>query len=125
MEKISSLRRQIVDFNVECERLRSELVQADQSLHSKDDRIRNLERRLDTSPVRAPPQVEDELHCLRHETETLKQENIMLRDKVHNLTTELEYKNRTRESDLGAEVENRQLKSELSDKQRENDRLLA
>jgi predicted nucleic acid-binding Zn-ribbon protein len=55
MEKIANLRRQIGDLNVECERLRSELIHADQSLHAKEDRIRSLERRLDTSPVRASP----------------------------------------------------------------------
>jgi len=61
---------------------------------------------------------------LRHETDALKHENNTLREKVHNLSTELEYKSRTRETDLAAEVECRHLKAELGDKQRENERLL-
>ena len=77
------------------------------------------------SPTRAPPHVEDELHCLRHETNTLKTENNMLCDKVHSLTAELDQRARSRTPDRAIEAENRHLKAELADKQRENDRQLA
>jgi regulator of replication initiation timing len=91
-----------------------------QQLDSKTEKIRNLERRINVSPPRPSPAMEDELHCLRHETDTLKLENNMLRDKVHDLTAELEQRVRDRTPDRAVESENRHLKAELADKQREN-----
>lgn len=86
--KIEQLKRQIVEVNVECERLRNEMVNMARSLDVKDEHIRHLERRVDQSPTRAPACVEEELHCLRHETETIKQENRMLREKIGGLAHE-------------------------------------
>ena len=93
-----------------------------QKLDHKDDRIRSLERRLEMSPQRAPPHLEDELHCLRHETNTLKTENVILSDKVHALTAELDARVRSRTPDRALEAENRHLKAELADRQRELER---
>lgn len=83
-----------MDLNVEIERLRSEMVSMSHQLDLKDDRIRNMERRIDSNPGHVTAVVEDELHHLRHEGQALKQENNLLREKVSDLSSELDMRSR-------------------------------
>lgn len=125
-DRVNALKRTIVDLNVECERLRQEMVNMSRNVDQKDDRIRHLERSVDLAgPARTAPAVEDELNALHHETGSLKQENGMLRDKIQDLTSELEHiRHRSAMPDVTLEAENRRLKAELSEKQRETERQL-
>lgn len=95
------------------------------AMDQKDDRVRQLERHLDSSPSRPAPQLEEEVGALRHESQSLKTENTMLRDKIHDLTNELDHlRHRAAMPDVAMEAENRRLKAELAEKQRETERQL-
>lgn len=123
-EHVKNLKRNVVELNVECERLRNEIVGMAREMDLKDDKIRHLERRA-SSPVRAPPCMEEEIHTLRHETDTLRQENTMLRDRVNGLNHEADRRGRSRTPDMALETEVRRLRAELDQKHRDNERLMA
>ena len=99
-------------------------------LDMKDERLRQYERRLNESPPRivAPaPSMPSELeNMLRHEADALVHENRMLKEKLNTMSIDMERLMRSKPmGDPQTEGELRRLRVELSDKQREVERLSA
>ena len=95
-------------------------------LDMKDERLRQLERRINESPTRAPgPTGPTELESmLRHEADALIQENRILKEKLNSMSVEMERVIRSKPvGDPATENEVKRLQMQLSDKQREVERL--
>ena len=87
--------------------------------------IRSLQARLQSSEA-APRESEFET-MYRRENETLKQENRMLRDRISQLSSEVDHLSRDKASGPvieALESENRRLRSDLQDKERECQRVM-
>ena len=119
------MKRQIVEANVECERLRSEMVNMARGMDVKDEMIHRLERRIgevERSPQRVAPNIDaEENHHLKHEIAAIKNENRLLRDKIQGLSMEIDrsHKNKVDHSSIDNEV--RRLRAELNDKIKQNE----
>jgi len=73
-ELVTHLKRKITDQSIEMERLRNEMIAMARVMDQKEDRVRHLENRINSSPPRpAPCTKPSELeHMLRKENETIK-----------------------------------------------------
>jgi hypothetical protein len=124
------MKRQLKESSIEFERLRNEMSAMVRQLDMKDERLRQYERRLNESPPRivAPaPSMPSELeNMLRHEADALVHENRMLKEKLNTMSIDMERLMRSKPmGDPQTEGELRRLRVELSDKQREVERLSA
>jgi len=89
----------------------------------KEDTVKSLQQRLQTSES-APRESEFET-MYRRENETLKQENRMLRDRITQLSADMEHLSRDKASGPvieALESENRRLRADLQDKESESRR---
>lgn len=101
------LRRKLTDANIEMERMRDEMMGLVRQLDNKDDRMRQLERRINESPPRVQPVqmpsdyeaiLRHENDGLRHEADGLRQDNRVLKDKVITLSNDLDRISRSKPS---------------------------
>lgn len=93
------MRRKLTEANIEIERMRDEMMGLVRQIDTKDDRMRQLERRINESPPRAVQQpgpsefevqLRNENDSLRHENDGLRNENRSMKDKVISLSNELD-----------------------------------
>lgn len=93
-------------------------------LEAQDDTIRTLNQRMDQSEILRNPELEN---ILTRENESLKNECVVLREKVSSLSRELDIASKSRgdaEMANALESENRRLRNDLVDKEREFSRQL-
>lgn len=116
-EKVEQLQRQLYEVQSENERLKHEGSLACQNyirqLESKEDVIRGLKMRIDEGPRGLSPREEN----------AIRQENRILRDKVAELSRDLDLIHQERRAPSALEAlenENRRLRSDIADKDREH-----
>lgn len=104
------LKRKLSESNIEMERMRNEMMALVRSVDQKDDKIRNLERKLNETPSIHP----DIVGVLKSENDSFRQENRMLKEKVIMISNDMEKMSRSRVSaDPALEIENRRLRNEI------------
>ena len=117
-DKIEQLQRQLMELKAENDRLQHDnstiAANYNRKLEAQDDTIKSLSQRLEAAANNREPDYEE---IYRRENEAIKQENKMLRDKVGDMASAGE---RQPNSVIDAlEGENRRLRADLEDKERE------
>ena len=117
-EKMDQLRRQIIDLKGENDRLRGECTNLvdkyERKLDAQQDRIAKLNIELHE---RVPGETDVEV-MLRRENDTMRQENSMLRERVAQMSADLNKMSHAAPT-ATLEAECRRLRADLQDRERE------
>ena len=123
-DRIEQLQRQLIELQTENDRLKHEsqfmVVNYSRQIDAKEDALRNLKLKLDALDSDHSVEI-----MVRRANETIKQENRMLREKVADLSRSLDLVQQDHHapSVLDAlESENRRLRADLVEKEREYSR---
>ena len=123
-DRIEQLQRQLIELQTENDRLKHEsqimVVNYSRQIDTKEDAIRNLKSKINALDGDNSVEI-----MVRRENETIKQENRMLREKVADLSRDLDLVQQDRQApsvSAALESENRRLRADLVDKEREYSR---
>ena len=126
--KIEQLQRQLIELQTENERLKADaslmVNNYNRKLEAQDDTIKTLGQRVEHTESMRNPDYEE---MLTRENDNLKKECVVLREKVANLSQDVDNMEGMRgQADVASalEVENRRLRQDLNDKEREFNRQL-
>jgi dynactin complex subunit len=116
-EALQALKRQLTDARIEAERMRSEMLQLNSSLEHKDERIRNLEKRLSEGVQAQNPNAEA---LFKKEIDDLRFENRQLKDRINLVQTDFDRLSRQKGSHEQLAQENGHLRRDIQELERQN-----